>query len=71
MSLDLSIVVPLFNEEESVRPLHAAIVAGVEPLGVSFEIVLVDDGSRDGTVRVADDIARADPRVCLVKFRRN
>jgi len=71
MPLDLSVVVPLFNEEESVRPLYAAIVKGVEPLGVSFEIVLVDDGSRDGTVRIADEIARADPRVCLVKFRRN
>jgi glycosyltransferase involved in cell wall biosynthesis len=71
MPLDLSVVVPLFNEEESVRPLYAAIVAGVEPLGVSFEIVLVDDGSRDGTVRAAEEIARADPRVCLVKFRRN
>lgn len=71
MALELSVVVPLFNEEESVRPLYAAIVAGVEPLGVSFEIVFVDDGSRDGTVRIADEIARADPRVCLVKFRRN
>jgi glycosyltransferase involved in cell wall biosynthesis len=71
MSLELSIVVPLFNEEESVRPLYAAILAGVEPLGVTFEIVLVDDGSRDGTVTVADEIAHADPRVCLVKFRRN
>jgi glycosyltransferase involved in cell wall biosynthesis len=71
MPLDLSVVVPLFNEEESVRPLHAAIVGGVEPLGVSFEIVFVDDGSRDGTARIADEIARADPRVCLVKFRRN
>ena len=71
MALDLSVVVPLFNEEESVRPLYAAIVAGVAPLGVSFEIVFVDDGSRDGTARIADEIARADPRVCLVKFRRN
>lgn len=71
MPLDLSVVVPLYNEEESLRPLYAAIVAGVAPLGVSFEIVFVDDGSRDGTVRVADEIARADPRVCLVKFRRN
>ena len=71
MPLDLSVVVPLFNEEDSVRPLYAAIVNGVEPLGVNFEIVLVDDGSRDGTVCVADEIARADPRVCLVKFRRN
>jgi glycosyltransferase involved in cell wall biosynthesis len=71
MALDLSVVVPLFNEEESVRPLYAAILAGVEPLGVAFEIVLVDDGSRDGTARVADELARADPRVCLVRFRRN
>jgi glycosyltransferase involved in cell wall biosynthesis len=54
-----------------VRPLYDAILAGVEPLGVSFEIVFVDDGSRDGTVQIADGIARADPRVCLVKFRRN
>jgi glycosyltransferase involved in cell wall biosynthesis len=71
MALDLSVVVPLYNEEESVRPLYDAILAGVEPLGVSFEIVFVDDGSRDGTVQIADGIARADPRVCLVKFRRN
>jgi glycosyltransferase involved in cell wall biosynthesis len=71
MALDLSVVVPLFNEEESVRPLYAAILGGVEPLRVSFEIVFVDDGSRDGTARIVDEIARADPRVCLVKFRRN
>ena len=68
---DLSIVVPLFNEEESVRPLHAAITSAVEPLGVSFEIVFVDDGSKDSTVALVDEIARHDPRVCLVKFRRN
>jgi glycosyltransferase involved in cell wall biosynthesis len=71
MILDLSIVVPLFNEEDSVRPMHAAIVKAVEPLGVTFEIVFVDDGSRDATVRVVDEIARSDPRVVLVKFRRN
>ncbi len=71
MILDLSIVVPLFNEEDSVRPMHAAIVKAVEPLGVTFEIVFVDDGSRDGTVRLVDEIARSDPRVVLVKFRRN
>ena len=68
---DLSIVVPLFNEEESVRPMHAAITNAVAPLGVSFEIVFVDDGSRDSTVALVDEIARGDPRVCLVKFRRN
>ena len=70
MPPELSIVVPLYNEEDSIRPLYAAITRAVEPC-ISFEIVFVDDGSRDATVRVADEIARSDPRVCLVKFRRN
>jgi glycosyltransferase involved in cell wall biosynthesis len=71
MSPEISIVVPLYNEEDSLRPLYAAITGAVEPLGVAFEIVFVDDGSKDATVRIADEIARADSRVCLVKFRRN
>jgi glycosyltransferase involved in cell wall biosynthesis len=68
---ELSVVVPLYNEEESLRPLYEAITNAVAPLGVSYEIVFVDDGSRDSTVRIADAIARSDARVCLVKFRRN
>jgi glycosyltransferase involved in cell wall biosynthesis len=68
---ELSVVVPLYNEEESIRPLYGAITRAVEPLGISYEIVFVDDGSRDQTVRLADEIAQSDPRVCLVKFRRN
>jgi glycosyltransferase involved in cell wall biosynthesis len=71
MAPELSIVVPLYNEEDSLRPLYAAITNAVAPLGISFEIVFVDDGSSDRTVGVADEIARGDPRVCLVKFRRN
>jgi glycosyltransferase involved in cell wall biosynthesis len=71
MAPELSVVVPLYNEEDSLRPLYTAITSSLEPLGISFEIVFVDDGSSDGTVRLADEIARADPRVCLVKFRRN
>ncbi len=71
MAPELSVVVPLYNEEDSLRPLYAAITKAVTPLGISFEIVFVDDGSRDATVRIADEIARCDPRVCLVKFRRN
>jgi glycosyltransferase involved in cell wall biosynthesis len=71
MAPELSVVVPLYNEEESLRPLYEAITNAVVPLGVTYEIVFVDDGSRDATVRIADAIARSDPRVCLVKFRRN
>jgi glycosyltransferase involved in cell wall biosynthesis len=71
MTPELSVVVPLYNEEESIRPLYRSITNAVAPLGVSYEIVFVDDGSRDATVRIADEIARADAHVCLVKFRRN
>jgi glycosyltransferase involved in cell wall biosynthesis len=48
----LSVCVPFYNEEESITPLHAAVVEALEPLGVPFEMVFVDDGSRDGTLRI-------------------
>jgi glycosyltransferase involved in cell wall biosynthesis len=67
----LSIIVPFYNEEENIERMHAAIVAAVEPVGVPFEMVLVDDGSKDSTLRLATEIARRDPRVRVVKFRRN
>lgn len=68
---ELSIIVPFYNEEDSIGPLHAAIVAAVVPLGVTFEMVFVDDGSKDGTLACAVEVARSDPRVRVVKFRRN
>src|SRR5215213_9083371 len=67
----LSVIVPFFNEEESIEPLHRAIVAALEPLQIPFEMVFVNDGSRDGTLRIAVDVARRDPRVRVVNFRRN
>ena len=67
----LSVIVPFYNEEDSIGRMHQAIVAAVEPLGVPFEMVFVDDGSRDRTAEIATEIARQDPRVVFVKFRRN
>jgi glycosyltransferase involved in cell wall biosynthesis len=67
----LSIIVPFYNEEESIGPLYAAIVAAIDPLRISYEMVFVDDGSRDRTVQLATELARRDARVRLVKFRRN
>jgi len=67
----LSIIVPLYNEGESVRALHAAIVSAVDPIGVSYEMVFVDDGSRDNTLEIATELARIDDRLRIVKFRRN
>ncbi len=69
--MDLSIIVPLYNEEDSVTPLYEAIVAAVAPLGLNYEIVFVDDGSRDRTFATAEGLAGADPRLKVVKLRRN
>jgi glycosyltransferase involved in cell wall biosynthesis len=67
----LSVIAPFYNEEDSVGPMHAAIVAALDPLGIAYEMVFVDDGSRDATAQRTEEIARRDPRVRFVKFRRN
>ncbi len=66
----LSVVVPLYNEEESVRPLIEAVR---EALGEAppWELVLVDDGSRDRTAQVAAELAQGDERIRLVRLARN
>jgi len=48
-SVYLSIVIPQYNEERNVQPLLEQLVASVQPLDASYEIILVDDGSKDGT----------------------
>ena len=62
---------PFYNEQDSIRRMHVAIVEAVEPLGIPFEMVFVNDGSRDRTLEIATDIAREDERVMVVNFRRN
>jgi len=69
--LKLSVIVPFFNEQDSIAPLHAAIVGAVAPLQIPFEMVFVDDGSKDATFARAVELARTDPRIRVVKFRRN
>ncbi len=70
-SIELSVVVPLYNEEENVEPTYAAVVEALEPAFASFELVFVDDGSRDDTLPRARAIAESDPRVRVIKFQRN
>ena len=67
----LSITIPLYNEEPNVRPLYERLVAALEPLGRPFEVILVNDGSTDGTERELEALAARDPRVKVVHFRRN
>jgi glycosyltransferase involved in cell wall biosynthesis len=67
----LSVVVPALNEAESLPELHREIVAALDPLGWPWEMIVVDDGSRDGTAEALERLAAADPRVRGVSFRRN
>lgn len=66
-----SIVAPVFNEEETVPHFYREVVAVMEGLGEPFELVLINDGSRDGSYRVMRDIHDLDPRVRVVDFSRN
>ena len=67
----LSIVVPLLNEAESLPALHAELAAVADSHGYDMEILLVDDGSTDGSWREICRLAALDPRVRGIRFRRN
>ena len=69
--MDLSIVIPLFNEDESLPELHAWITRVVAEMGIDYEIILVDDGSKDNSWKVIEEIARKDKQVKGIRFRRN
>jgi glycosyltransferase involved in cell wall biosynthesis len=67
----ISIVVPIYNEIENVEALVAELVAALEPTGHSFEILAIDDGSTDGSFGALRTIHRREPRLRVVRFRRN
>jgi glycosyltransferase involved in cell wall biosynthesis len=69
--VDLSIVIPLYNEEESVDALYEEVTAAAESLDRDYELLLVDDGSRDATRAKLRALCERDPRVKAVFFRRN
>ena len=70
-SIDLSVVVPFFNEEDNARALYDELKGVLVAFGRTFEMVFVDDGSTDKTYSVLETIAKQDDTVVLVKFRRN
>jgi len=70
-SPDISIFLPVFNEEPNLRPLHTKLSEALNTLDRSSEIVYVDDGSTDGSLKILREIAHLDPRVRVVALRRN
>jgi len=69
--MDLSIVIPIKDERDNLARLHDVLTRALVPLDRSYEIILVDDGSTDGSFAVLEEMGRRDCRVKVVRLRRN
>ncbi len=70
-TMDISVVIPLYNEEESLPELEGWIRSVMEAQHFSYEIIMVDDGSRDRSWQVIEQLSQQNPQVYGIKFRRN
>lgn len=68
---EISVVVPLYNEEDSLRELHRQLKAALGRMGVRYEVIFVDDGSTDRSFQTLRDLKRVDQRIRIIRFRRN
>ncbi|RME41571.1 MAG: glycosyltransferase [Planctomycetota bacterium] len=68
---DLSVIVPVFDEEENVEPLCGELHEALDPTGLDYEILFIDDGSRDGSLDRLIGLAERHPRVRVIALRRN
>lgn len=70
-TVDISIVVPVYNEQDNVEAVYSAISSALQSMGCSYEIVMVDDGSSDGSYKLLAALAAKDPALKVIRFRRN
>jgi len=70
-TLDLSIIVPFLNEEENLGELYQNLGSVLPPLGLSYEILLIDDGSTDKSFEITQNLAKKDSHVKVIRFTRN
>ncbi|MCH2109139.1 MAG: glycosyltransferase family 2 protein [Polyangiaceae bacterium] len=69
--IDLSVIAPIYNEEESIPHLIAEMHQALDPSGLNFELILIDDGSTDRSYDLLKEAALRDPHLLVVQFRRN
>lgn len=67
----ISVIVPLYNEEENVRELYLALKSALDPEEFDYEILFIDDGSTDRTVKLLQPLEQEYPKIKLLQFRRN
>jgi glycosyltransferase involved in cell wall biosynthesis len=70
--MELSVIVPVYNERENIKPLYQAILKAVKPLKIRWELILVDDGSRDEGIKIIQELVKKDPlHTSAIILRRN
>lgn len=69
--MDLSVVVPIFNESANLEALHQELQEALEPLELDYEVIYVDDGSRDDSFAILARLAQSQPRDVVVRLRKN
>ncbi|MBX0328715.1 glycosyltransferase family 2 protein [Oscillochloris sp. ZM17-4] len=69
--VELSVVIPAYNEEENLPTLYGRLLASLDPLGISYELIFVNDGSRDHTLPMLQQLSADDPRVLTIDLARN
>jgi len=69
--VDISVVIPLYNEEENIKELHTRLNDILPTVTKNYEILFVDDGSTDNTFGILNELNRKDKSVKVIKFRRN
>ncbi len=69
--MDLSVIVPLYNEKENVEELYRRIKTELHKLSLTYEVIFVDDGSTDGTTEAIKEIKKSEPELKLIIFNRN
>ena len=70
-ALDISVVIPLMNEEGSLKELYTQLKEVLESLQKSYEIIFIDDGSTDESFNIVNNLHLEDEHVVVIKFRRN
>jgi glycosyltransferase involved in cell wall biosynthesis len=70
--IDLSVVIPLLDEEESIKPLYSSLSDVLEELGKEYEVILIDDGSQDNSFNILESLHEENPQhISVIQFRRN
>lgn len=69
--IDLSVVIPVYNEEVNIKILIPQVKSVLDKIKKTYEIILIDDGSSDGTFKTLKKLAEQDPTIKLIRFRRN